>query len=127
MGDRICGECEFFGKYQSIILSQFKECVADGRVTYTRDFLGFDKKMGASCDNKDHRPTNVRVYEETPACKLFQRRNWDRPLACNECSLLNYIDQDGFVHCTGYPFFQRFGTEPCQNGKCLEGENLRLF
>ena len=61
MGDRICGECEFFGKYQSIILSQFKECVADGRVTYTRDFLGFDKKMGASCDNKDHRPTNVRV------------------------------------------------------------------
>lgn len=127
MVDRTCGDCEFFGKYQSIIMSQFSEQVIEGKVTFTREFLGFDEKMGASCENKDRRPTNVRVYSGTQACKFFQKRNWERPMACNECSLLNYIDQEGFVHCTGYPFFRKLGTEPCQNGKRSAGENLRLF
>lgn len=124
---KTCGECEFFGFYTVPVLSEYKEIRDGEKIRFYRDFIGFDESKGACCLSSGHRPINVRIYKNSDACCNFKQKEWLKARNCNECKLLNFIDREGFVHCTGYPFYRKKGTDPCENGRCYIGENMRLF
>ncbi len=125
-----CGECEFFGDYIVMLYSPEwkKHTRPGGAVSHYHPFIGFDEKQGAGCTyDKDAWHKRIRIYDSTPACGQFQPRTWCRPESCHNCSrLVGYTDM-GAVLCPGWPFYQKEGDEPCQNGQAKFGEQLRLF
>ena len=91
---------------------------------YTRKFLGFKKHRGA--DGRHEKRKNVRIYDNSRACKYFKERTWERAESCKDCDL-KHGGNESHVLCSGYPFTNKTGYSPCDNGRTEIGKQLSLL
>ena len=127
-----CGECEYFGDFDKMILGEITEVPgSDGRQFY-RPFIKFDESGGCICQwmrrNGKH-GTETRTYPELDAdgCPHFTPRTWDRPEFCHDCNRKYGASNGGIISCDGYPFYGKKDDKACQNGRIAYGAQMKLF
>lgn len=72
------------------------------------------------------REKNVRIYDNSRACKYFKERTWERAESCKDCDL-KHGGNESHVLCSGYPFTNKTGYSPCDNGRTEIGKQLSLL
>ena len=122
----LCGDCEFFGDYDTAVVGPWEPVPGTNGRQYRTALLGFDEAAGAIC-KRPRTGTKTRVYAEVPACPHFEPKTWTRPDYCHACDRKHGDMTDGSLLCDGWPEYRKEGDGACQNGRITFGKNLSLF
>ena len=126
-----CGECEYFGDFDKMILGGITEVPGSDGKQFYRPFIRFDENGGCICQwmsqNRKH-GTETRIYADSNGCSHFTPRTWDRPEFCHDCNRRYGEEIRGCFCCDGFPFYGRKDDDKaCQNGRITYGAQMKLF
>ena len=121
-----CGDCEFFGDYDKIIVGPWEPVPGTNGRQYRTPYLGFDESAGTIC-KRPRTGTKTRVYAEITACPHFKPKTWARPEYCHDCDRKHGEMPDGSILCDGWPESRKEGDGACQTGRLPLGKTLSLF
>ncbi len=119
-----CGSCDHFGDYDRPVLGDW--ATKDDGKTWYRPTLCLNRSEGAIC-GYPRTGTRVRVYDQSPACRDYAPRTWTAPESCVNCDRRHGTTSTGAHLCGGWPYYQKEGDAPCENGRAKYGKQLALF